>query len=109
MNANATGRRRYLKDRLSEGRRFATKSSMRAWSLLTPMYHRIEDLAPGYARMLRIINPMTSIVSAYRDVLYRDAIPAPTSARGPEARRSSCSHSIVGSSGGSRRASGDEH
>jgi ABC-type polysaccharide/polyol phosphate export permease len=43
---------------------------MLAWFFLTPIFYRMEDLAPNYYRIMYIANPMASIVSAYRDVLY---------------------------------------
>jgi len=43
---------------------------MTAWFFLTPIFYRMEDLFPAYARVMYIANPMASIVSAYRDILY---------------------------------------
>ncbi len=47
-----------------------------AWFFLTPVFYRIEDLFPTYARIMYILNPMASIISAYRDVLYHGGMPA---------------------------------
>lgn len=47
-----------------------------AWFFLTPIFYRIEDLVPAYSRLMYIANPMASIVSAYRDVLYHGGMPA---------------------------------
>lgn len=46
-----------------------------AWFFLTPIFYRIEDLFPAYARLMYILNPMASIISAYRDVLYYGGMP----------------------------------
>lgn len=48
---------------------------MLAWFFLTPVFYRLEDLFPAYARLLYIANPMASIISAYRDVLYLGGMP----------------------------------
>jgi ABC-type polysaccharide/polyol phosphate export permease len=48
---------------------------MLAWFFLTPVFYRIEDLFPMYARLMYILNPMSSIISAYRDVLYHGGMP----------------------------------
>ena len=48
---------------------------MLAWFFLSPIFYRLEDLAPNYARLLYIANPMASIISAYRDVLYLGGMP----------------------------------
>lgn len=47
-----------------------------AWFFLTPVFYRLEDLSPEYSRLLYIANPMASIISAYRDVLYLGGWPA---------------------------------
>jgi lipopolysaccharide transport system permease protein len=46
-----------------------------AWFFLTPVFYRMEDLIPQYARLMYIANPMASIISAYRDVLYHGGMP----------------------------------
>ncbi len=48
---------------------------MLAWFFLTPIFYRMEDLAPDYYRIMYIANPMASIISAYRDVLYHGGWP----------------------------------
>ncbi len=48
---------------------------MLAWFFLTPVFYRLEDLFPAYARLVRIANPMASLISAYRDVLYLGGMP----------------------------------
>lgn len=47
-----------------------------AWFFLTPIFYRLEDLSPQNSRLLYILNPMASIISAYRDVLYYGGYPA---------------------------------
>lgn len=46
-----------------------------AWFFLTPVFYRMEDLFPAYARWVYMANPMASIISAYRDVLYYGGTP----------------------------------
>lgn len=43
---------------------------MLAWFFLTPVFYRIEDLVPHYARLMYWVNPMASFISWYRIVLY---------------------------------------
>jgi len=43
---------------------------MLAWFFLTPVFYRIEDLIPQYARLMYWVNPMASFISWYRIVLY---------------------------------------
>ncbi|MFQ5814239.1 MAG: ABC transporter permease [Anaerolineae bacterium] len=43
---------------------------MLAWFFLTPVFYRIEDLVPQYARLMYWVNPMASFTSWYRIVLY---------------------------------------
>jgi lipopolysaccharide transport system permease protein len=52
------------------------ETGLLAWFFLTPVFYRIEDLVPQYARLMYVVNPMASIISAYRDVLYRGGMPA---------------------------------
>ncbi len=49
---------------------------MLAWFFLTPIFYRIEDLLPRYARLMYWVNPMASLVSSYRVILYSGAPPA---------------------------------
>ncbi len=53
-----------------------TETVLLAWFFLTPIIYRMEDLFPQYSRLMYIANPMASIVSAYRDVLYSGGMPA---------------------------------
>jgi len=46
-----------------------------AWFFLTPIFYRMEDLFPSYVRLMYIANPMASIISAYRDILYAGGMP----------------------------------
>jgi lipopolysaccharide transport system permease protein len=46
-----------------------------AWFFLTPIVWRMEDLFPDYGRLMYIVNPLASIISAYRDVLYSGGMP----------------------------------
>jgi lipopolysaccharide transport system permease protein len=43
---------------------------MLAWFFLTPVFYRIEDLVPKYARLMYWVNPMASFISWYRIVIY---------------------------------------
>jgi ABC-type polysaccharide/polyol phosphate export permease len=45
------------------------------WFFLTPVFYRMEDLFPDYARLVYIVNPMASLVEAYRAVLYAGGMP----------------------------------
>lgn len=49
---------------------------MLAWFFLTPVFYRIEDLIPQYARLMYWVNPMASLISSYRVILYSGASPA---------------------------------
>ena len=53
-----------------------TETLLLAWFFLTPIFYRLEDVFPAYARIVYIANPMASIISAYRDVLYKGGWPA---------------------------------
>ncbi|MBI2906892.1 MAG: ABC transporter permease [Chloroflexi bacterium] len=48
---------------------------MLAWFFLTPIFYRIEDLFPAYARAMYILNPMASFISSYRTILYSGGMP----------------------------------
>ena len=52
-----------------------TETVLLAWFFLTPIIYRMEDLFPAYSRIMYIANPMASIISAYRDVLYSGGMP----------------------------------
>lgn len=47
------------------------------WFFLTPIFYRMESLFPDYARLVYILNPMASIIEAYRGVLYSGSWPDP--------------------------------
>ncbi|MGH2459744.1 MAG: ABC transporter permease [Chloroflexota bacterium] len=47
-----------------------------AWFFLTPIFYRMEDVFPAYTRLMYILNPMASIIAAYRNVLYSGGMPA---------------------------------
>lgn len=47
-----------------------------AWFFLTPIFYRIEDLTAEWSRLMYIVNPMASIISNYRLILYQGATPA---------------------------------
>ena len=47
---------------------------MMAWMYLTPIMYKI-DMVPENLRYLFNINPMTSIISAYQDILYYKRVP----------------------------------
>ena len=53
-----------------------TETFMLAWFFLTPVFWRMQDIFPDYSRLMYIANPMASIISAYRDVLYNGGMPA---------------------------------
>ncbi len=46
------------------------ETMMLAWFFLTPIFYRIEDVFPAYSRLMYILNPLASIIAAYRDILY---------------------------------------
>lgn len=48
---------------------------MLAWFFLTPIFYRIEDVFPAYARAMYILNPMASFISSYRIILYSGGMP----------------------------------
>jgi ABC-type polysaccharide/polyol phosphate export permease len=61
---------------------------MLAWFFMTPIFYSIDQVLPNgisrdglvlssydAQRLMRIVNPMASIISSYRDVLYRGAQP----------------------------------
>lgn len=41
-----------------------------AWFFLTPVFYRMEDLFPAYARWMYWLNPMASYISSYRLIFY---------------------------------------
>lgn len=40
-----------------------------AWFFMTPIFYRIEDLFPDYARLMYWLNPMASYITSYRQIL----------------------------------------
>ena len=48
-----------------------------AWFFLTPIFYRMEELFPSYARLVYILNPMASLIEAYRGILYLGGFPDP--------------------------------
>jgi lipopolysaccharide transport system permease protein len=52
-----------------------TETVLTAWFFLTPVIYRMDDLFPTYSRIMYILNPMASIVEAYRNVLYSGGMP----------------------------------
>lgn len=44
-----------------------------AWFILTPVFYSVEELSQQYARWIYILNPMASIISAYRLIFYHHA------------------------------------
>lgn len=52
-----------------------TETILTAWFFLTPIIYRMDDLFPAYSRIMYILNPMASIVEAYRNVLYSGGTP----------------------------------
>lgn len=53
-----------------------TETILLAWFFLTPIVYRMTDLFPAYSRIMYILNPMASIISAYQDVLYAGGAPS---------------------------------
>jgi lipopolysaccharide transport system permease protein len=52
-----------------------TETVLLAWFFLTPIIYRMDDVFPAYSRLMYIANPMASIISAYRDILYSGGMP----------------------------------
>ncbi|MCS7001579.1 MAG: ABC transporter permease [Dehalococcoidia bacterium] len=50
---------------------------MLAWFFLSPIVYRIEQLSPENAEWLYRLNPMASLISTYRLILYNNAPPDP--------------------------------
>jgi lipopolysaccharide transport system permease protein len=46
------------------------------WFFLTPVFYRVEDMSSEWAQLLYILNPMASLVAAYRGILYDGQAPA---------------------------------
>ena len=48
---------------------------MMAWQYLTPVLYSIDAVTDKFIRFAFNLNPMTSIITAYRDILYRCQMP----------------------------------
>lgn len=48
-----------------------------AWFFLTPIFYRMEQLSPEHSWALYWVNPMASIISSYRLIVYDQAPPDP--------------------------------
>lgn len=46
-----------------------------AWFFLTPVFYRLGDVVPQYARLVRWLNPMASLIDFYRDIFYLGGMP----------------------------------
>ncbi len=51
------------------------ESLLLAWFFLTPIFYRPQDLFPEYERLMYILNPVASLIAAYRDILYSASAP----------------------------------
>lgn len=52
-----------------------TEVLLTLWFFLTPVFYRVEDVTDQWAALLYYANPMASIVSAYRAILYTGRSP----------------------------------
>lgn len=50
---------------------------MTAWFFLTPVFYSVPQLTVSYAKVLYYLNPMASIIEAYRNILYGSPDGAP--------------------------------
>lgn len=48
-----------------------------AWFFLTPIFYRVEDVAPDYEQWMYWLNPMASIIAEQHTVLYYGGVPDP--------------------------------
>ena len=46
-----------------------------AWMFMTPIMYSLEEQVPAQYHTLFYINPMTSIVEAYRAIMYSGGVP----------------------------------
>jgi len=46
-----------------------------AWFFLTPIIYTLDRFSPGLQLMLQVLNPMASLVTAYRSILYSGGAP----------------------------------
>lgn len=48
-----------------------------AWFFLTPIFYRVEDVAPDYEQWMYWLNPMASIIAELHTILYYGGVPDP--------------------------------
>ncbi len=48
-----------------------------AWFFLTPIFYRVEDVAPDYEQLMYWLNPMASIIAELHTILYYGGVPDP--------------------------------
>jgi lipopolysaccharide transport system permease protein len=46
------------------------------WFFMTPVFYRVDDVASQWAGLLFLVNPMASLVTAYRAILYDGQLPS---------------------------------
>src|SRR5678816_1215455 len=46
-----------------------------AWFFLTPIIYPLDHFSSGVQLILKVLNPMASLVTAYRQILYSGAMP----------------------------------
>ena len=47
---------------------------IQAWFFLTPVIYSAEDVLPTYTNVMYWLNPMASVISNYRDILYKNGL-----------------------------------
>ena len=48
-----------------------------AWFFMTPIFYRVEDVAPDYVSWMYWVNPMASIIAELHTILYYAGVPDP--------------------------------
>lgn len=48
-----------------------------AWFFMTPIFYRVEDVAPDYVSWMYWLNPMASIIAELHTILYYAGVPDP--------------------------------
>ncbi len=48
-----------------------------AWFFLTPIFYRVEDIAPDYEQIMYWVNPMASIIAETHTIVYYGGVPDP--------------------------------
>jgi lipopolysaccharide transport system permease protein len=48
-----------------------------AWFFLTPIFYRVQDVAPEYEQWMYWLNPMASIIAELHTILYYGGVPDP--------------------------------